>query len=912
MSVQPSPELEEVYAQAIDIAYKVDQPLSSAHLLLAVFTLPNLAEVLLLDRAVDEITLLDQITQMEAEPPHVVDALMERAARLAAGCGQSQISCLHLVGALTRMPDAFARRLLVRAGVDIAELRNTSMRYATDGVPHRLLSLTRAMQSADLEADAPELFEPAQPSRGQRQRGHSGLPQGGPGGHSFGTRGISPTGPLGARTRPPVFPGGFNPGEQGGRDTLIEDERPTDKYVKVPAGPSAPAPSGPSSPTRRRPRSPVEAYSPDYGDRRKSRGRRSSDRHRATSRRLPQGNPHGGARHSTPPRLPPEGTAKSPYILNRERFKWLTTLGRNLSHLAYLDAFDPVFGREQEIEEAIDILNKRRSNNPCLIGRPGVGKTAIVEGMATKMVAQDQRLRAGSPGKVIVQIDVGSILAGTHLRGSLAERLRGLQDEVEQADGQIIIFIDELHTLIGAGGADGAADAANELKAALARGTFPCIGATTIDEYAEHVESDPALVRRFTPVHVEEPDEQTTLLILKGVVGRYSEHHKVAYTDEALRTAVRMSRRYITDKADPDRSLAILDLAGAVAKREGKAVDRHAVAEVVSRMARVPLDQLVIDDPSRFLEMESLLAQRIVGQGHTLSAIGETIRRNLAGFSGGRPIGSFLFMGPTGVGKTEVVKALARFLFGSVDYLTRIDMSEYLESHALARLIGAPPGYVGHSDGGQLTEAVRRRPYQVVLFDEIEKAHRDVWNVLLQVLDEGRLTDGRGRVVDFTNTVVVMTSNLGAEVFHTADRKRIGFGSAEGADDFERQSKAAEAKARTQFPPELWNRIERRLVFHPLSKDHIRAVARLIIDDRARLLADEKNIRLTATEDAIEVLIDRGGFEPSLGARPMRQIISREIEGPLAQKILAAEIRSGDAVQVIGEDGELVFEIIDA
>ncbi|MFN3202172.1 MAG: AAA family ATPase [Bradymonadia bacterium] len=872
MSVQPSPELEEVYAQALDIAYKAGQQLSSAHLLLAVFTLPNLAEVLLLDRAVDEITLLDRITHMEHEPPDVVDRLMERAARLAAGCGQSQISCLHLVGALTRMPDAFAHRLLARSGVNIAELRNTSMRYATDGVPPRLLTLTRAMEGADLGASTAQ--------QGQRSNSRGGRPQG-------------PKGSGGGRGTTQRTPRGHQGGE---RDTVIEDDIPTAVFHKVPSKPGGG-------------RSKAKAPSPTF-DRRQSRGRRREDR--KVERRIAVGSPNVGARHTTPPKAMGDDTRPSPYVLSRDRFKWLTLLGRNLSHLAYLDHFDPVLGRDQEIEEAIDILNKRRSNNPCLIGRPGVGKTAIVEGMATRMVTQDQLHRAGRPGKVVVQIDVGTVLAGTHLRGSLSERLRGLQAEVEMAEGQIIIFIDELHTLIGAGGADGAADAANELKAALARGSFPCIGATTIDEYAEYIESDPAMVRRFTSVHVEEPDEQTTVEILQGVVGRYSQHHGVDYSDEAVRVAVKMSRRYITDKADPDRSLAILDLAGAVARRAEKAVDRHAVAEVVARMARVPLDQLVLDDPSRFLEMESLLARRIVGQAHTLTAIGETIRRNLAGFSSKRPIGSFLFLGSTGVGKTEVVKALAQFLFGSVDYLTRIDMSEYLESHALARLIGAPPGYVGHSEGGQLTEAVRRRPYQVVLFDEIEKAHRDVWNVLLQVLDEGRLTDGRGRLVDFTNTVVVMTSNLGADVFENPDRRPIGFAGGTAGDSFEKQSEAAKTKARKQFPPELWNRIERRLVFHPLSKADIRAVARLIIEDRARMLGDEKNIRFTADDAAIEVLIERGGYEPALGARPMRQTISREIEGPLAQKILAGEVVSGDAVQVVGEDGELRFEIIDA
>ncbi len=585
-----------------------------------------------------------------------------------------------------------------------------------------------------------------------------------------------------------------------------------------------------------------------------------------------------------------------PFALDPDEFPWLTQLGRNLSQAAHEGLLDPVLDRDEEIEQTIDILNKRRSNNPCLLGDPGVGKTAIAEGVASRWVA-DQNPR------LIIQVDVGGIVAGTHLRGALAERLRGLQEEVRRASGRVVVFIDELHTLMGAGGGDGGHDASNELKAALARGDFPCIGATTPGEYRTHIEADPAMERRFTAVHVEEPDPAATLRIIEGVADRYSEHHGVEYLPEALEAAVRFSRRYIHDRCDPDKSLGILDHAGAVARRHGSAVDRRAVAEVVARVARVPLEHLLVDDPARFLQMESTLAERIVGQRHVLEAVSETVRRNLAGFAGRRPVGSFLFLGPTGVGKTEVVKVLAEFLFGSQRAMTRFDMSEYSESHTVARLVGSPPGYVGHEEGGQLTESVRKRPYQVVLFDEIEKGHRDVWNVLLQVLDDGRVTDGRGRTVDCTNIVVVLTSNLGAEAWDGPSR-RIGFADEGPAGA---QDEAALAGARAAFPPELWNRIERRLVFRPLDRAQVRAVAERLLAERSRLLADDRGIDFVVTPAGIEHLIENGGFDPSLGARPMRQTIARLVEGPLAQRILAAELDRGDHVVVDARDGRLRF-----
>jgi ATP-dependent Clp protease ATP-binding subunit ClpC len=823
-SVTHSAELEQVLAQARDIADQSGQALSSAHVLLALYTVANLAELLLLDERVDEERLLAHLERLEPEPPDTVARLEARCRELADGCGQSQANCLHLLAVMARQPASFAYRLLERADVSLPSLRATALRYATNGVPPRLLQRVRA-QMAEESSDTVET---------------------------------------------PALGGAHHRSADGA-------ERQAQASVQ---------------------RAPQPMFERREGDRRrKATGRRQSDRMVVVT----------GPRTQTSPAASADEDAPSPYVLNRERFPWLTQLGRNLSHLAWLDRLDPVIGRDAEVQQAIDVLHKRRSNNPCLLGDPGVGKTAIAEGIARRLVAEEQA-RGRVPERVIVQIDVGAILAGTHLRGSLAERLRGLQDEVRRADGAVIIFIDELHTLIGAGSGDGAHDAANELKAALARGQFPCIGATTHEEFRKHIENDAALERRFTPVIVEEPDEATTRQILAGVVDRYADHHGVTYEPDAIAAAVRLGRRYLHDRRDPDRALGVLDLAGAVARRAGGTVDRRAVAEVIARTARVPLEHLMIDDPKRFLQMEAHLAERIVGQRHALAAVAETIRRNFAGFAGRRPIGSFLFLGPTGVGKTEAVKALAQFLFGTEDALLRFDMSEYLESHSLARLIGAPPGYVGFDDGGQLTEAVRKRPYQVLLLDEIEKSHRDIWNILLQVLDDGRLTDGKGRTVDFTNTVIVMTSNLGADAGDAGASRRIGFAGGEGGPDRGAFEARVLDRARASFPPELWNRIETRLVFQPLTVDEVRAIARLILRDRSRLLVAERDIGFEADDAAIDVLIGHGGFDARLGARPMRQLIGREVEAPLAEGILAGRFVAGDRVRISARDGDLTFE----
>jgi ATP-dependent Clp protease ATP-binding subunit ClpC len=603
----------------------------------------------------------------------------------------------------------------------------------------------------------------------------------------------------------------------------------------------------------------------------------------------------------------------SAYALDPEVYPTLCEFGRNLTLEAAQGETDPVIGRDEEIIQLIDILGKRRTNNPLLVGEPGVGKTAIVEGLANRFVDLAQQGSAVG-GRTIVELELGRLLSGTQLRGAFSERLLNIKDEMVAADGDVIVFLDEIHAWMDAGGSDGA-DATSELKTALARGQFPCIGATTNDEYREFIEVDPAFDRRFEVCRANEPSADETVDILRGLRDQYESHHHITYDDDALSAAVDYSQRYIHDQRLPDKALGLIDLAGSRARRLGDDdVDRARVAEVVSRLRNVPVDRLLRSDRQRFLNCADELGDTIIGQDHVIESVAEVLQRNYAGFRGERPIGSLLFMGPTGVGKTEMVKALADFLFDDRDAIVQMDMSEYMQSHSVSRFVGAPPGYVGFDEGGQLTEEIRHRPYQVVLLDEIEKAHRDVLNVLLQVFEEGRLTDGRGRPVDFSNTLIVMTSNLGADAFSsqaTDQDQPIGFGTArrepQGADDSKLDADTREeviSEARQHFTPELWNRLDERLVFHPLSREDVADIARLQLEESADRLEEDSQVTFEAGNGVVDYLIDAGGFDPDLGARPMRETIRREVEGMIARAILEGNVGEGDALklEVHGEE----------
>jgi len=630
---------------------------------------------------------------------------------------------------------------------------------------------------------------------------------------------------------------------------------------------------------------------------RKTRGRR-----RPSSPAPPQRD-----REPAPPPQPDSVTepAIAASALDPAAFPLLSTIGRDLSAAARAGRIDDIVGRHAEMEQVADVLNKRRANCPCLVGPPGVGKTAVVEGLALRI----ERGRApGLDGRVIIEIRPVDLLAGTSVRGALAERLSQLRQEVLSARDRVVLFFDEIHSLLASN--DGA-EAVQELKAALGRGELPCIAATTPAEFARHVEADAALARRFTVVEVAEPSEEEALRIVEGLAPYYADHHRVSYPEETLAAAVRLSTRYVQDRALPDKAVAMLDLAGARARRSGAdEVLPGDVAEVLAERLRVPVERLLAGDQRRLLDLESELAARVVGHRHALEAIAETLRRNAAGFRSERPIGSFLFLGPTGVGKTETAKALADLLFPGPDSMVRLDMTEFSEPHAVARLLGAPPGYVGHEDGGQLTEAVRRRPYRLVLLDEVEKAHREVIQVLLQVLDDGRLTDGRGRTVSLKNAVIVMTSNLGADLRDlSAPRRKVGFGAASTPDGSANPpvTERILAAARAALPPELWNRIDEPLVFAPLSREEIGDIAALMLEGVAARLMDEHGIGLRVTSAAVDALIGCGGFDPELGARPMRRMIQRLVEGPAARLVLAGEVAAGDGILVDGADGVVVL-----
>lgn len=641
----------------------------------------------------------------------------------------------------------------------------------------------------------------------------------------------------------------------------------------------------------------------------------------------------------------------------------LDQFGRDLTAFVREGKVDPVIGRDKEIERVIQILSRRTKNNPCLIGEPGVGKTAICEGLAQKIV--EGNVPETLKDKRVVTLDLSSMVAGAKYRGEFEDRLKKAIDEIRNA-GNVILFIDELHTIVGAGAAEGAIDAANILKPLLARGEIQIIGATTLDEYRKHIEKDAALERRFQPITVGEPTVDETIEILKGIRDKYEAHHQVKITDKALEAAVKLSVRYITDRFLPDKAIDLIDEAASkvrlrcftapndLKELEHKIEDIHKmkedaivsqefekaaslrdeenklkaeleskkeawkmqnsintqvvtedeIASIIGAWTGIPVSRLAQEETERLKNMEEVLHKRVIGQEEAVKAVARAIRRGRVGLKDPkRPVGSFIFSGPTGVGKTELSKALAEALFGDESLMIRIDMSEYMEKHSVSRLVGSPPGYVGYDEGGQLTEKVRRKPYSVVLFDEIEKAHPDVFNMLLQILDDGRLTDSTGRVVDFKNTVIIMTSNVGAR--DIVETKRLGFGTMEEnqAKDYEDMKKNVMSELKKTFRPEFLNRVDEIIVFHPLSRDEIKQIANLMLEETAKRLA-QTNIRVTF-DDMVKDYLAEKGYDKTYGARPLRRTIQEQIEDKLAEAILDERIKEGDEVHISLKDGEI-------
>jgi ATP-dependent Clp protease ATP-binding subunit ClpC len=646
------------------------------------------------------------------------------------------------------------------------------------------------------------------------------------------------------------------------------------------------------------------------------------------------------------------------------KYRSLEKYGRDLTEMARKGKLDPVIGRDDEIKRVMQVLTRRTKNNPVIVGEAGVGKTAIAEGLAQKIAADD--VPDSLKGRKVVALDMGALVAGSKFRGEFEERLKAVMDEVRQAKGEVILFIDEIHTVVGAGAAEGSIDAGNMLKPALAHGELQCIGATTLDEYRKFIEKDKALERRLQPVFLGEPTVEDTIEMLKGLRPRYEAHHRVKITDEALEAAARLSQRYISDRHLPDKAIDLIDEAAsklridtesappevksleqkvkqltneeeAASQRQDyekvaqlkserlraedeynqakakwlkeekidEVVDEEDIAQLISKWTGIPVSQMMEGEAEKLLHMEERIHERLVNQEEAVTAISEAIRRSRAGLKDPRrPIGSFIFLGPTGVGKTELAKTLARFLFDDENAMVRLDMSEYQERHTVSRLIGAPPGYVGYDEGGQLTEAVRRRPYRVILLDEIEKAHPEVFNSLLQILDDGRLTDGHGRTVDFKNTVVIMTSNVGAELI----RRQMSLGFAAAKDtkaeklDYDAMKERVLAEMKKTFRPEFINRIDEIIVFHQLTEAQLRQIVDLLVKDLQERLADRKlSIELS---DEAKSWLAKEGYDPVFGARPLRRAIERYVENPLSAKILSGELNEGDTVKVdLGKEG---------
>ncbi|KPL83652.1 ATP-dependent Clp protease ATP-binding subunit [Levilinea saccharolytica] len=647
------------------------------------------------------------------------------------------------------------------------------------------------------------------------------------------------------------------------------------------------------------------------------------------------------------------------------RYRTLEKYSRDLTQQAREGKLDPVIGRDAEILRVMQILSRRTKNNPVLIGEAGVGKTAIVEGLAQKIAAND--VPEILMGKRVISLDLGAMIAGSRFRGEFEERLKAAIEEVQRAAGEIILFIDELHTVVGAGAAQGAMDASNMLKPALARGELQCVGATTLDEYHKFIEKDAALERRFAPVYVEEPTVEDTIQMLFGLRDRYEAHHKVRFSDEALVSAVKLSTRYVTDRRLPDKAIDLMDEAAAklrvalyslpqelktmkseieryAAEEEQAGVERNYeraammkterhrleaefaqlrdqweaehkldevvdvndIAQVIAQWTGIPVSQMMETEAERLLQMEDRLHERVIGQEEAIKAISDAIRRARSGLKDPRrPIGSFIFIGPSGVGKTELAKALAEFLFDDDDALVRLDMSEYREQHTASRLFGAPPGYVGYEEGGQLTEAVRRRPYRVILFDEIEKAHPEVWNALLQILDDGRLTDGQGRTVDFRNTVLIMTSNLGTEFVRRGGT--LGFIQASGSTEDDKLAHEKIEKAlKTTFRPEFLNRVDEIIMFSPLTMDQMLEIVDLQLREVQQRL-EEHGLKVILSDTARQRLAEVG-FDPAFGARPLRRALQKFVESPLSVSLLSGEFSRDDTVVVdANEAGEIVF-----
>jgi ATP-dependent Clp protease ATP-binding subunit ClpC len=871
--------------RAKELALKRRQSLSTAHVLVALYQGDADTREICLGLGIAEHALLLSLDNVYEERTNAIDLAVERARKLAAALGVAELSALHVVLALAREPRCAANITLQQLGLSSEHVSATCLQWLED------LSRPQAKSS-----DVPALRTAAGNDRGGRNSTVQ-LAMWKPGRRERLLEPAALAADGGGASAAPVADADLSEPhplhrhkrvQEGRRRALLaqETESKLSRRSSIPDGLGALAGSELEAGSaaadafveeepslRETPASPVEPV----------------------AKAPPAREPITGAQ----PRL---GAARSPsraavseeaFLLDPERFPLLVGLGQNLTALAATGRLDPVVGRDADVLRVLDVLARRRANNPILVGSPGVGKTAVAHGLAHAFVRSAHE-QATAP-RVLIELSTSSLLSGTGVRGAVSERVLQLRAEVADSKGRVLLFIDEVHGLLGGGEAD---SLANELKTALARGELPLLGATTEAEYRRVFERDAALARRFTRIEIAEPSLRDAVEILRSLAPTYAQHHGVRYEPKALEAAVELSARYLPLRQLPDKAIALLDQAGARARRNGEpVVDVRGVASVVSELAAVPVERLLMQDADALLGLERELAGRVVGQSAAIGSIANALRKSAVGFRGARPLGTFLFTGPTGVGKTELARAISDVLFPGVPW-TRIDMSELGQAHGVARLLGAPPGYLGHDEGGQLTEAVRNRPYQLVLLDEIEKAHIEVLLTLLPLLDEGRMTDGRGRTVDFTNTVIVMTSNLGAEC--ASARNRIGFDADTPAVTDVARDRAL-AAVRAAMPPELYNRIDEALYFAPLGREDVAEIARRMLATLVKVALDKHAIQVEFEPSAIDALIAAGGFDPTLGARPMRRTIGRLVEAPLARAVLAREVEAGMSIVVRGE-----------
>jgi len=857
-------ELSLLRLHADELARQRKETTTTCHVLATIAEGTGPIRDLLRERSLTPERILENAERSVESKPSIVDRAFNKAVELARRMGQKQPTAAHLLMAILSDASAQGRRCVERLSVDVARLRSQAWNISI-GWPSRTATATRAARSpaAEEKANLPSSERPVERNK-----------------------------PLQGVTIPLFPPNAPN---------QTTKKRPSTKAQCIPIMPERPSarpvPTDRDITASNKLRS-LTSAAPAAGVSRAA----HSETVNAPTGNANLANPGASGRTSNKR----QRRGHDGFELDSKRFAILSQFGRNLTLEALQQRSDEVIGREHEIDQVLDVLAKRHANSPCLVGPSGVGKTSIVRGLAQRIARHESTCSIDD--RIVVEIPVGELLAGTGVRGALAQRIAALRQEVKLAAGKVVVFFDEVHLLfIG----DAADEAASELKLALSRGEFPCIGATTTEDYRRSIENDPALSRRFTAIDVEEPSPEDAFLVLESTANKLSLHHHVQYGEEALALGIGWSVRYLPGRTLPEKAISIADLAGARARRRGQSqVTTEHVAEIVAKMANLPVERLLETDAERMLSLERLVSERVVGHAAEIRRICNVLRRNAAGLGADRPIGTFLLLGPTGVGKTETAKALAHALFHSETAMTRLDMAEYSEPHAVAKLIGAPPGYVGHDAGGQLTEAVRKRPYQVLLLDEVEKAHNDVLQSFLAVFDEGRLTDSRGRAVDFRNAIILMTSNLGAEHTQARPKRRVGFTGAADSESFDMQA-AVVASARARLSPELYNRIDEFLVFGALSRPEVKQIAERILLRLERSLGC-RGIGFEVTESVLDHLLEQGGFDLCLGARPMKRTIARLIEAPLAERLLSGDISRGTKLVVDLENGAISIKTADA